>query len=97
MKKDSHPIKPIQPLYGKLHLFVFKKILAQFNAEELQATQESKLSQILWFFEVTNTVIHTLRRLLQVREKLLEETSTSSDSAVEPHWSQHPRSQPGEQ
>ena len=86
---------PSKPQDDQSHLFLCKKISEHLNTDELQAIITSDYSHIYGSLNEQLSVTNIVRILLQVREQLLDEPSTSAASAVGPHWSQHLRSSRG--
>ena len=82
-KKDlSCPLlcDPSNPQDEQSHLFFCKKILEQLNADDLQAIKISDYSHIYGSLDKQLSVTRIYRRLLQVREQLLDEPSPSPAS-----------------
>ena len=73
---------PSNPQDDQSHLFFCKKILAQLNTDELQAINISDYSHIYGSLEEQLSVTHIVRRLLQVRELLLDAPSPSPASGT---------------
>ena len=79
-KKDlSCPLlcDPSNPQDEQSHLLCCKKILEQLNTNELQAIKISDYSHLYGSLDEQLLVTHIFRRLLQVIEQLLDETSPS--------------------
>ena len=84
-KKDlSCPLlcDPSNPQDEQSLLLCCKKILEQLNADELQTIKISDYSHLYGSLDEQLSVTHIFRRLLQVREQLLDEPSPSPASGT---------------